>query len=115
MRSLGIIRFTATALAAGLVSCASLPDWTGPTPGGPADPNAAVRAYTPPQNPFAAPLAQDMDGAETPDSAAHDMQFECPMHPEVKSAEPGTCPKCGMTLRSITTPAEDGGHAGGAR
>ncbi|MEA2491223.1 MAG: hypothetical protein QOH21_3015 [Acidobacteriota bacterium] len=24
--------------------------------------------------------------------------YTCPMHPEVTSATPGTCPKCGMTL-----------------
>jgi hypothetical protein len=24
--------------------------------------------------------------------------YTCPMHPEVRSAEPGKCPKCGMTL-----------------
>jgi hypothetical protein len=24
--------------------------------------------------------------------------YGCPMHPEVKSAQPGTCPKCGMKL-----------------
>src|SRR5207342_3857277 len=28
----------------------------------------------------------------TPDS------YVCPMHPEVTSSEPGTCPKCGMKL-----------------
>jgi hypothetical protein len=29
------------------------------------------------------------------DSAA---RYTCPMHPEVVSGEPGTCPKCGMKL-----------------
>lgn len=24
--------------------------------------------------------------------------FSCPMHPEVRQAAPGSCPKCGMTL-----------------
>jgi len=24
--------------------------------------------------------------------------YTCPMHPEVQSAEPGSCPKCGMFL-----------------
>ena len=24
--------------------------------------------------------------------------YTCPMHPEVRSAEPGKCPKCGMFL-----------------
>lgn len=24
--------------------------------------------------------------------------YSCPMHPEVRSAQTGTCPKCGMKL-----------------
>ena len=27
-----------------------------------------------------------------------DQWYTCPMHPEVKQASPGSCPKCGMTL-----------------
>ncbi|MES1174975.1 MAG: heavy metal-binding domain-containing protein [Myxococcales bacterium] len=26
------------------------------------------------------------------------MAYTCPMHPEVVSAQPGKCPKCGMNL-----------------
>ncbi|WP_169334025.1 heavy metal-binding domain-containing protein [Cytophaga aurantiaca] len=26
------------------------------------------------------------------------VQYTCPMHPEVLSDKPGTCPKCGMDL-----------------
>ena len=25
-------------------------------------------------------------------------KYKCPMHPEVKQKEPGSCPKCGMDL-----------------
>jgi transcription initiation factor IIE alpha subunit len=25
-------------------------------------------------------------------------KYSCPMHPEVQSDQPGTCPKCGMKL-----------------
>ncbi|MBG8554364.1 heavy metal-binding domain-containing protein [Hymenobacter guriensis] len=28
--------------------------------------------------------------------------YTCPMHPEVTSDQPGTCPKCGMTLKHTT-------------
>src|SRR5262249_59405771 len=49
-------------------------------------------------------------------------RYVCPMHGDVASAEPGTCPKCGMSLRledSSTEgrreakPASDDGSAGG--
>src|SRR5215212_9681725 len=40
--------------------------------------------------------------AVAPDSLAHlhagDIEFYCPMHPEVIRAQPGLCPKCGMPL-----------------
>ncbi len=36
------------------------------------------------------------------------IQYTCPMHPEVIRDEPGTCPKCGMTLVSRETRAEGG-------
>ncbi|CAN5126252.1 hypothetical protein BH09MYX1_BH09MYX1_56230 [soil metagenome] len=26
--------------------------------------------------------------------------YSCPMHPEVKQDHPGSCPKCGMTLKA---------------
>lgn len=38
--------------------------------------------------------------ADQPDGAK---VYVCPMHPEVRSKEPGKCPKCGMTLK----PEED--------
>ena len=33
--------------------------------------------------------------------------YTCPMHPEVRQADPGSCPKCGMALEpaGIPTPA----------
>jgi len=31
-------------------------------------------------------------------------EYSCPMHPEVKSKTPGSCPKCGMTLKQASKP-----------
>lgn len=36
--------------------------------------------------------------------------YSCPMHPEVQQSQPGSCPKCGMTLEpEIPTLEERGG------
>ena len=32
---------------------------------------------------------------------ASESKYQCPMHPEVKSSQPGECPKCGMKLELI--------------
>ncbi|MES1241087.1 MAG: heavy metal-binding domain-containing protein [Acidobacteriota bacterium] len=47
-----------------------------------------------PQTPGAGPQHHD-HGAATGESA---VVYVCPMHPEVTSNAPGTCPKCGMAL-----------------
>src|ERR1044072_6301085 len=33
-----------------------------------------------------------------------EVEYSCPMHPEVKSKTGGSCPKCGMTLRQGSKP-----------
>src|SRR5215213_7486496 len=32
------------------------------------------------------------------------LEYSCPMHPEVKSKTGGSCPKCGMTLKQVSKP-----------
>ncbi|MGV6827505.1 MAG: heavy metal translocating P-type ATPase [bacterium] len=38
---------------------------------------------------------------------AGDVQYTCPMHPEVIQDEPGTCPKCGMALEPVTVTQQE--------
>jgi Cu+-exporting ATPase len=35
-------------------------------------------------------------------------RYTCPMHPEVVSDRPGSCPKCGMALEPVTPDADEG-------
>jgi P-type Cu+ transporter len=44
--------------------------------------------------------------ADAPRSApAASAQYTCPMHPEVRQAGPGSCPRCGMALEPVTVSA----------
>lgn len=38
------------------------------------------------------------EGHSMPAQNPAEAVYSCPMHPEVKQASPGSCPKCGMTL-----------------
>ncbi len=44
--------------------------------------------------------------AYCPDDSCHidTSYFTCPMHPEVRHAGPGACPKCGMALEPLSVP-----------
>ncbi len=42
--------------------------------------------------------------ARKPTSSANAGAYTCPLDPEVRSPEPGPCPKCGMALEPVLTP-----------
>ena len=37
----------------------------------------------------------------------HNVEYTCPMHPEVRQMGPGSCPKCGMALEPVTISAHE--------
>ncbi len=37
-----------------------------------------------------------------------DVEYTCPMHPEIRRPGPGSCPKCGMALEPVVVTAESG-------
>jgi Cu+-exporting ATPase len=43
-----------------------------------------------------------------PEPAQADVEYTCPMHPEIRQIGPGNCPICGMALEPVTVTAETG-------
>ena len=52
-------------------------------------------------------VAESIMKASTPSDSA--VIYTCPMHPEVRQRGPGSCPKCGMTLKPEKPKAMEGG------
>jgi hypothetical protein len=46
-------------------------------------------------------FSQDMSKTQPKRDTATQVQYTCPMHPEVISNKPGKCPKCGMDLVKV--------------
>jgi Cu(I)/Ag(I) efflux system membrane fusion protein len=75
--------------------------WDNPAapPNGPAAP--VVHAESPPARARVSsrpPGSPDPKARPTPARESAPVVYSCPMHPEVESAAPGACPKCGMAL-----------------
>lgn len=60
-------------------------------------PQAAASSAAPHEHHAPAPEVTPME-AEQHEADPQTVIYTCPMHPEVRSAEPGTCPQCGMAL-----------------
>jgi Cu+-exporting ATPase len=45
--------------------------------------------------------------AAQPPPGAEDLEFTCPMHPEVRQKGPGSCPICGMALEPVMVSLEE--------
>ncbi len=43
--------------------------------------------------------------AEGAGSVTEEVVYTCPMHPEIRQATPGSCPKCGMALEPVSEPS----------
>ncbi len=60
-------------------------------------------------------LKPDQSGAGKPQARddaprATGAQYTCPMHPEIRSDRPGSCPICGMALEPLVATLEDAGE-----
>ncbi len=49
-----------------------------------------------------APTKPEEARANSPAKTEPHVEYTCPMHPEIKQADPGSCPKCGMALEPVT-------------
>ena len=89
-----------------LAGCTVTPPPTAGRAQNPANPDAAESPrspYVPPratansEAPEAAPSGHEHHES-APGAESQAVAYTCPMHPEVRSSEPGACPKCGMAL-----------------
>ncbi len=49
-------------------------------------------------------LGKDPTSPATAQRVTPGQLYTCPMHPEIRQQGPGSCPKCGMALESVTPP-----------
>lgn len=108
-RAGAILVLAAGIFAAGCAIRANVPELPDDHPANPAAPSSP---YTRPSGLLgpAAAAAVELPGtagdhAHPPGHGAPDAgpapHYACPMHPEVRSDEPGSCPECGMDLEPV--------------
>lgn len=64
------------------------------------DPTPAPASFTSHKEAGAEPATEKKEGEAA-------VEYTCPMHPEVVSGRPGSCPKCGMALEPKTAVSEE--------
>lgn len=112
-------------LVVGMAGCVRTRDIAPPAVGHPAAADSMSAAFTQPDSPFANPIeppaedamdAQEMQGMSGMDHGAEIDRgvtvYTCPMHADVRTDRPGTCPVCGMNLEP-NSPV--GGHQRGGK
>jgi Cu+-exporting ATPase len=71
------------------------------------NPSSARKFEADPEHYLHAPASGRHMGPPSPPAGAK-VEYTCPMHPEVVSDHPGSCPKCGMALEPRAVTLEEG-------
>ncbi len=55
---------------------------------------------------YVSPESKHEASSPAPAQASADVEYTCPMHPEIRQMGPGACPICGMALEPVTVTAD---------
>jgi hypothetical protein len=99
------------ALASGCAAPAARYDVPADHAASPQAPEAPLPTLSAPASAGAADTGDGGNGGHDDAGADAPAAFTCPMHPEVRSAEPGRCARCGMPLVPGATHRQRGAGA----